>query len=900
MDPKDALDRLGGYRVLRRIATGGTSDVLLAKAEGPLGFERQVVLKLLLSQYRDDQQFARMFAREAAAYARLSHPSIVRLFDFFSQNEQLVMVLEFVDGLPLNRLRAGLKDVGRKLTDLSSLYVADRVFDAIACAHGCIDENGAVAPVIHRDVNPSNVLVAWNGEVKLADFGIARVTGVRSETQSGLIKGTFGYMAPEQVNGGTIGPHTDVYAAGVLLWEMLAHRKAIQRGALPEIEILRAMAEPKIVSLDILRPDLDRRLREIVQATLEPDPTKRTVTAEQVVRALRDIAPAGAGRGELHELLKVAKDRDKKKKKLLSIPPAGGDSEPDIGAKVGILPAPAGVPRPGGAAAAASTQEDETEADAANETENENLDVDRLFDGLALPEEESALTAAVSASPTTRPHDSTGRAVDALLRTGEPPKSTKPPPPLTPEVGAKSAPQKTAPIATQPLARPSLEGLPTDGRVTVAVARPIDRKPESARAPKPESARPPPLPAAASKAAAKKPESHPPSPPQGLATTVLSAKPPSVAPPPLPNKGGTAPMPARAPSVGKIQTATPFASAATELAQEIAARFAEASAADTQTDATVARTAATEDRVPLPSGTTTLMMGSADTVRPPPGPLDRTLALPHDAVPPRAPPIAGEPPRAPPMAATPTPPPVPAFPHTPSRPIPVQGALAAGASSGSAPPAHGFGPLPSDRNTTTAPPPPAASRPPPAPAGSVVGKVVALVIVALLSAAGGVAYVQRARIMAVLGKGPPTTPTSTAPTASAPPVPEVDAAVTPAPTATDASTADTSTPADASALVTTSDAGVAADAGPKDAGKPNEIADSAAPSSGRTAKPNTTILNTAIAAPGHRIFVDGRAVAETPAAVEVGCGKHEIKLGSAGTPRTIDLPCGEEVSIGDR
>jgi serine/threonine-protein kinase len=181
MDPKEPLDRLGGYRVLRRIATGGTSDVLLAKAEGPLGFERQVVLKLLLSQYRDDPQFARMFAREAAAYARLSHPAIVRLFDFFSQNEQLVMVLEFVDGMPLNRLRATLKDAGKKLSDLASLYVADRVFDALASAHGYVDAQGERSPVIHRDVNPSNVLVGWNSEVKLADFGIARVTGVRSD-----------------------------------------------------------------------------------------------------------------------------------------------------------------------------------------------------------------------------------------------------------------------------------------------------------------------------------------------------------------------------------------------------------------------------------------------------------------------------------------------------------------------------------------------------------------------------------------------------------------------------------------------------------------------------------------------------------------------------------------------
>jgi len=893
MDPKDPLDRLGGYRVLRRIATGGTSDVLLAKAEGPLGFERQVVLKLLLSQYRDDAQFARMFAREAAAYARLSHPSIVRLFDFFSQNDQLVMVLEFVDGLPLNRLRAGLKDVGRKLTDFSALYVADRVFDAIACAHGCIDENGAVSPVIHRDVNPSNVLVAWNGEVKLADFGIARVTGVRSETQSGLIKGTFGYMAPEQVNGGTIGPHTDVYAAGVLLWEMLAHRKAIQRGALPEIEILRAMAEPKIVSLDILRPDLDRRLREVVQATLEPDPVKRTITAEQVVRTLRDIAPAGAGRGELHELLKVAKDRDKRKKKLLSIPPAG-DSEADVvaGAPLGVLPPAAAVPKP--KAAPRPGEDDETDADATNE----NLDVDRLFDGLSLPEDDasSPLVGASSVSPSTVPNERAGKQ-DAVVRGAA--KSSVPPP--LPAQAETKAPRKVEPQKTQPIQRPSLEGLPTDARATVAV--PMPAKPASVRpgaaGKKPESVRPPPLPAKAE----KKPDlARPPTPPQALASTVVS---------PHPAKGGTAPMAVSAPrSAGKVPAA-PAVSAkgdmATELAQEIAARFG-ADAAATQADTTVSRPAPSDDRVPLPSATTTLMMGGADTERPPPPALDRTLAL--DSAPPRPPEGA----RPPAPAPTPTPPPVPAFPRTPSGAIVPPGAppRPPGIAPLPPPPASpGIAPLPPPPQVPQgfAPPPGLAERAtrttaPPAPRSGVGGKIAAVLVVALLSAGGGVAYVQRARIMASFGKGPEV-PTAL-PSASAPP-----SASASAPSASAARP-----PEDAIAIVPpAADAAAPSDAGSNDAGT-KTLADAApAPSdaavaaeggastnaaSGRTAKANTTILNTALAAPGHRIFVDGRAVAETPAAVEVGCGKHEIKLGSAGTPRTIDLPCGQELTIGDR
>jgi len=297
------VERIGGYRVVRRLATGGTSDVLLAKAEGPLGFERTVVLKLLLSQFRGDDEFARMFAREASAYARLSHPSIVRLFDFFAvpvsesgaparqagREGQLCMVLEHIDGPPLTRLRTMLKGIGRELDDRAAIYVAARIFDALAAAHSAVDESGAIAPVIHRDVNPSNVLVPWDGHVKLADFGVAKVTGLSHQSVAGMIKGTYGYMAPEQVTGEAISPRADVYAGGIILWELLTKRRAFQRGALPEVEALRAMAEPRLVGLDTIRPDLDRTVRDAVKRALEPRAERRTITAEEMVAVLTAV-----------------------------------------------------------------------------------------------------------------------------------------------------------------------------------------------------------------------------------------------------------------------------------------------------------------------------------------------------------------------------------------------------------------------------------------------------------------------------------------------------------------------------------------------------------------------------------------------------------------------------------
>lgn len=858
---QEHLDRLGGYRVLRRIATGGTSDVLLAKAEGPLGFERQVVLKLLLSQYRDDEQFARMFAREAAAYARLSHPSIVRLFDFFSQNEQLVMVLEFVDGLPLNRLRASLKDVGKKLTDMSALYIADRIFDALACAHGYVDETGAKSPVIHRDVNPSNVLIGWNSEVKLADFGIARVTGVRSDTQAGLIKGTFGYMAPEQVKGGEIGPHTDVYAAGVLLWEMLAHRKAIQRGALPEIEILRAMAEPQIVSLDVLRPDLDRRLREAVHLALEPDAAKRKITAEEVCRMLRDISSPGAGRAELHELLKVARERDKNKKKLQAAP---RESEPDVSASGRNIPTlpPADAPKKGielvpallrpGTPPPFVPQPAKPQDDA--DATNENLSIDDLFDGLALPDEApSALASAVEASPTTVPDDRTGLAVDAILRGGP---SSKP----------KEAPRPASKDKTQPLAKTaSIDRPVTDSRATVAMGSPI-AAPKTSDSQKPSRPAPP----------------LPPGAPGSLASTVVSPGAPAVptipvAPTGTAPRGGPTPIlassPALPPGAGKIP---PAAGVPAEERSRQATTF---------DDPTVSRPSGGGAIVPLASATTTLMMGESER----PAALDRTLVL--ESSPPRE--AASTAP--PPATLTPLPPSVPPFPATPGTAMPRQPA--------SGPPMAS--PIGNPAYTLAFPPP--TVQPPPSKSWPI-GRVVLLVFVALLSAAGGVAYVKRAPLLAALGWGPapsasvvpssePTLPLAwgTQPTTDASGL-LVDASLVPLP-ATTGSSSDPK-PLDASVTTLTPDAGH--DAGPKDAGRPVEKPDAAKPASGLVAHGNTTILSTANASPNHRIFFDGRVVGETPAAVEVPCGTHSVQLGSAGTSRSIDLPCGQDLTIGDR
>ncbi|WP_394828886.1 protein kinase domain-containing protein [Pendulispora albinea] len=297
-------ETVGNFRVIRRLTSGGTSDVLLARPIKPAGDHRPVVLKMLLPQYQDDPAYERMLAKEAEAYGRLHHPFIVQLFEVFAVRDKLVIVLEYVDGLALNRLRAQLQGQGQWLDDRASAYLVWCIFSALSAAHNARDpETGIAAPVIHRDINPSNVLIPWDGRVKIADFSIAKVIGVTGDTKAGITKGTFGYMAPEQVRGEKITERVDIYTATLLLWEQFARRKAIQYSALPEIEVMRAMAYPHLVSLDVLRPDLPETIRRAVATGLEADPAKRELSADDMVAILRDFVSPDEGRRLLQDTL---------------------------------------------------------------------------------------------------------------------------------------------------------------------------------------------------------------------------------------------------------------------------------------------------------------------------------------------------------------------------------------------------------------------------------------------------------------------------------------------------------------------------------------------------------------------------------------------------------------------
>ena len=300
---------IGPYRIVRRLALGERTEVLLARVHGPYGFERTVVLKRLIDGHAREPERLRRLAAEAIAYARLSHSAIVRLYDFIELDETPTLVLEYVPGISLEALLRTKSERGERIGDAEILYVGARVFAGLAAAHGARHpETGEFSPVIHRDVCPGNVLVSSHGEVKLTDFGVARVAGVSEKTPSGTLLGTYGYMAPEQIVGDSVTVRADVYGAALLLWEMLAGRHAFDRDSLPELEILQAMAEPRIPPIERIRPDLPATLCRALGRALRADADER-IGARDMLDELRVLVRSAEARATLADDLGRARRR---------------------------------------------------------------------------------------------------------------------------------------------------------------------------------------------------------------------------------------------------------------------------------------------------------------------------------------------------------------------------------------------------------------------------------------------------------------------------------------------------------------------------------------------------------------------------------------------------------------
>ncbi len=219
------MRRFGPFELVARLGRGGSAEVWRAVHRGAHGFSRTVALKRLLPERLSDERFRASLLAEARLAARLTHANVAQVLDVVEAGGEHAIVMELVDGCDLRALMRAMAPLGPPPAGLGA-FVVHEVCRALGAAHGLRP------PILHRDVSATNVLVARAGAVKLADFGIGKAleTASTDGTAPGVVRGNLGYMAPEQLARAPVSPATDVYAAGVLLWELLTGRRLFRRG----------------------------------------------------------------------------------------------------------------------------------------------------------------------------------------------------------------------------------------------------------------------------------------------------------------------------------------------------------------------------------------------------------------------------------------------------------------------------------------------------------------------------------------------------------------------------------------------------------------------------------------------------------------------------------------------
>ncbi|WNG38345.1 protein kinase [Archangium violaceum] len=273
---------IGKYVVKRKLAEGGMAEIYLATAMGPEGFEKEVVIKRVRSFLSDDEGFVQMFIAEARLASRLNHANVVQIFDFDKHEDSYYLAMEYVRGCSLWDLRKRCREKGIGMPPVLVAHIGAQVAAGLHYAHRAKSPDGESLHLVHRDVTPHNVLLSFDGAVKLTDFGIAKAGN--KLTQPGVLKGKFAYMSPEQARGEAVDARTDVFALGVVLWEMLTGGRLFDGDS--EVAVLRAVQESVIASPARLNPNVPEDLDEVVSIALERDPDARYQSAGELERAL--------------------------------------------------------------------------------------------------------------------------------------------------------------------------------------------------------------------------------------------------------------------------------------------------------------------------------------------------------------------------------------------------------------------------------------------------------------------------------------------------------------------------------------------------------------------------------------------------------------------------------------
>ena len=277
--------KFGKYQLLDKIAAGGMAELYRAKVTGDYGFEKQVAIKKILPHLSDEGNLVKAFIDEAKLAALLQHENIVQIYDFGNMNGEYFIAMEYLFGKDLRKLTYKAKEKGVPFDLANTLYVISRVCAGLDYSHNLKDLKGKPLNIIHRDINPQNIFITYEGQVKIIDFGIAKAASHNSTTHEGLIKGKLAYMSPEQANGQTIDHRSDIFSTGIILYELLAAQRMFQGETMHIYTQVRdAVYEP----LESLRPDLPADLHQVVQQALAKEPDERYQSGGEMLADLEE------------------------------------------------------------------------------------------------------------------------------------------------------------------------------------------------------------------------------------------------------------------------------------------------------------------------------------------------------------------------------------------------------------------------------------------------------------------------------------------------------------------------------------------------------------------------------------------------------------------------------------
>ncbi len=279
--------KFGKYSLLHRIAVGGMAEIFVARHTGMQGFSRKIVIKKIRSHLSKESSFIHMFLNEAKLAAQLNHSNIAQIYDLGKIGESFFIAMEYVRGRDLRAVASKADRKGIPFPLEYALKVAAETCEGLFYAHRRTDDAGNPLHIVHRDVTPENILVSFDGEVKILDFGIAKAENMSTETRVGEIKGKLGYMSPEQVMGKNLDHRSDLFSLGVVTYELVTGHKLFT--GKNDVDVLRNVVEGKIYPPSYFNPDVPKPVEDLIVKALERNREQRYQSAWEMQFDIRQF-----------------------------------------------------------------------------------------------------------------------------------------------------------------------------------------------------------------------------------------------------------------------------------------------------------------------------------------------------------------------------------------------------------------------------------------------------------------------------------------------------------------------------------------------------------------------------------------------------------------------------------